>query len=139
MSNFNEAMMQFLMQAQRQGGAAGADGFDTNFQIADGKGGFRPMTPAEIRNVQPTGQNVLPPSPQPSAQPAPQAAMGGMMMEPRQAMAPQNVGAAGQSGAQMPPGILASLIQRLLGIQPQGQHLNPQGGLGQVAPDWRPQ
>lgn len=160
MADFNDAIRQFLMQMQQQGstgpgGVAGADlpsgpasygstgPASANLSLAQAGRTPNDGTPSGISLLQPQVNTATPPSG--GSMPSDMRQMNQTIphMQPQQQpFAPpsqaQDQGMAGAAGAQMPPGILQAMIQKLLGMQPQGQNVTTQGGLGQIAPDWRP-
>lgn len=92
---------------------------------AFGQQGEGPMNVPPFGNLppQPFSKQQLGPMPPPTDfSRAPQ-------VSPQTFAPPQTQGAAGASGAQMTPGILAAMMQRLFGMQPQGQP-------GQTAPNF---
>lgn len=150
MADMNDALMQFLqmMQAQQggtpmqaMGGGAGADARQQGGAASFGQQGASPgpgPTPFGNLPPQPFSKPQLGPPGSGPVTPPPTNFAGAPQVTPETFAPPpaQQQGAAGASGAQMPPGILAAMVQRLFGMQPQGQQLDSNGGLGQIAPNF---
>jgi hypothetical protein len=133
MANFNDAIMQFLMQAMPKQAAP----MDQRSLNPAGMAGGTTGPAAGFGDLPSMPSTMTPPSG--GSMPSDMRTMNAPPMQPFAPNPTQNAAAGPMAdGAQMPPGVLATMFQKLLGVQPQGQQLDARGGMGQIAPDWRP-